>query len=234
MLQFSSIENTNHKYTCLYVYLSRGGIIMNKKFFTKVVVGTLMFTIGTTPLLNSSFAMQNEFNENKEQELQSSNDIDLYNIDPDTINDLTEFPYYNTYDYYYNSAEDGNERSVQYLYFYGKAALSELWKYKSVQNIMKFTAEETASAYIGQVAINGLPKVSTSNVVGYGYYETGYRVKSAQYLLKQYGYNIAVDGSFGPKIQAAVKNFKKLHKLTVDGYVGQKTLRELANGSIMG
>lgn len=50
---------------------------MNKKFFTKVVTGTLALVIGATPILNSSFAMQNEFNENEKQELQSSNNIDL-------------------------------------------------------------------------------------------------------------------------------------------------------------
>lgn len=206
---------------------------MNKKFFIKVVAGTLMCVIGATPILNSSFAMQNECNKEK-QELQSSNDIELYNINPDTIDDLTESPYYNNYDYYSSPGEDGNERSVQFLYYYGKAAISALWKFKSVQNIMKFTAQATGSAYIGQVAVNGLPKVSTSNVVGYGYYQTGYRVRTAQYLLRQHGYNIDVDGSFGPKTHAAVKSFQKLHKLTVDGYVGPKTWNELVNGPIMG
>lgn len=206
---------------------------MNKKFFTKVVTGTLALVIGATPILNSSFAMQNEFNENEKQELQSSNNIDLYSIDPDTIDDLTESPYYNNYDYYSSSVGDGNEKSVKFIYYYGKAAISALWKYKSVQNIMKFTAE-AAATYIGEVAVNGLPKVSTSNVVGYGYYQTGYRVRSAQYLLREHGYNIDMDGSYGPKTQAIVKSFQKLHKLSVDGFVEPKTWRELVNGPIMG
>lgn len=207
---------------------------MNKNFFTRVVAGTLMLVIGSTPILNSSFAMQNEFNTNEEQELQSSNNIDLYNIDPDTIDDLTESPYYNNYDYYSSSAGEGKERSVLYLYYYGRAALTALWRYKSVENIMKFTAQATASAYIGQVAVNGLPKVDTSTVVGYGYNETGYQVKTAQYLLKKHGYNIDIDGSYGPKTKAAIISFQKLHKLTVDGYVGTQTWTELVNGPIMG
>ncbi len=55
-------------------------------------------------------------------------------------------------------------------------------------------------------------------VVQYG--NTGERVRTIQYLLQQWGYSVAVDGSFGPGLLSAVKNFQSSHGLVADGYVG--------------
>lgn len=51
----------------------------------------------------------------------------------------------------------------------------------------------------------------------------GEYVRILQTKLKEKGYVISVDGSFGPKTLSAVKQFQKNNKLVVDGIVGPKT-----------
>lgn len=48
-------------------------------------------------------------------------------------------------------------------------------------------------------------------------------VANLQTTLNKYGYNLAVDGSFGPKTLAAVKDYQKKNGLAVDGMVGPQT-----------
>lgn len=61
-------------------------------------------------------------------------------------------------------------------------------------------------------------------------------VKTLQTLLNSFGYNLVVDGSWGPLTQAAVLDFQKNHKdysgrqLAVDGCVGQLTWGALQKG----
>lgn len=55
----------------------------------------------------------------------------------------------------------------------------------------------------------------------------GNDVKYLQDLLNYHGYTVNVDGIFGAKTEAAVKQFQKSRKLKVDGIVGQKTWNEL-------
>lgn len=50
-----------------------------------------------------------------------------------------------------------------------------------------------------------------------------------QYLLNQYGYNIATDGKFGVKTQNAVIDFQRNNGLTSDGIVGRNTWNALLN-----
>jgi peptidoglycan hydrolase-like protein with peptidoglycan-binding domain len=52
---------------------------------------------------------------------------------------------------------------------------------------------------------------------------TGENVKSVQYLLDGQGASIAVDGSFGPQTEAAVRTFQANRGLTSDGIVGNAT-----------
>ena len=52
-------------------------------------------------------------------------------------------------------------------------------------------------------------------------------VRELQKLLNAAGDNITVDGSFGSKTLAAVKDFQKRKGLTVDGIVGEKTIAAL-------
>ena len=59
----------------------------------------------------------------------------------------------------------------------------------------------------------------------------GYQVKVLQILLGGLGYACgAVDESFGPKVEQAVKKFQAEHELDTDGVVGVGTLNALLNG----
>jgi len=55
----------------------------------------------------------------------------------------------------------------------------------------------------------------------------GAAVKTLQQKLKAKGFNVSVDGDFGPKTAAAVKAFQKAQRLTSDGVVGPKTWAKL-------
>lgn len=59
---------------------------------------------------------------------------------------------------------------------------------------------------------------------------TGKQVKTLQCILVGYGYEIGtdpIDGSFGGKTDAGVRQYQKNHNLTVDGVVGQQTWTSL-------
>lgn len=53
--------------------------------------------------------------------------------------------------------------------------------------------------------------------------QTGNSVKWVQWELNESGYSLKVDGDFGRDTLAAVRNFQKTRKLSVDGIVGTKT-----------
>ena len=59
---------------------------------------------------------------------------------------------------------------------------------------------------------------------------TGQDVKWLQYEMNRRGYQISVDGIFGPKTEAAVKEYQKKQGLVVDGIVGARTRGELTAG----
>ncbi|WP_274448609.1 peptidoglycan-binding domain-containing protein [Priestia aryabhattai] len=52
-------------------------------------------------------------------------------------------------------------------------------------------------------------------------------VKELQQILKNAKYNVTVDGVFGPKTEAAVKQFQADHNLSADGIVGAMTWKVL-------
>lgn len=60
-------------------------------------------------------------------------------------------------------------------------------------------------------------------------------VKTLQHLLRAHGHIVAVDGIFGVRTNAAVRQFQAGHGLTVDGVVGKHTwpalVIEVAHGS---
>jgi len=49
---------------------------------------------------------------------------------------------------------------------------------------------------------------------------TGNAIKWIQYQLNLYGYKLVIDGIFGRKTDAAVKDFQENHHLVDDGIVG--------------
>jgi len=51
----------------------------------------------------------------------------------------------------------------------------------------------------------------------------GSEVKWLQWMLNRHGYNLQIDGIYGPKTLEAVKDFQKNHHLVVDSLVGKKT-----------
>lgn len=55
----------------------------------------------------------------------------------------------------------------------------------------------------------------------------GEEVKALQAHLVGYGYDLAVDGSFGSATEAAVKAYQKEQGLTVDGSVGPQTRKQM-------
>lgn len=57
--------------------------------------------------------------------------------------------------------------------------------------------------------------------------DRGKDVMYLQQLLNKKGYSLKVDGDFGPRTQAAVKQFQKSHHLTVDAIVGPATWNAL-------
>lgn len=57
--------------------------------------------------------------------------------------------------------------------------------------------------------------------------DSGDMVRWVQWYLKQYGFNIAVDGSFGSNTLNTVKNFQSLKGLEIDGMVGPLTKNKL-------
>jgi peptidoglycan hydrolase-like protein with peptidoglycan-binding domain len=52
---------------------------------------------------------------------------------------------------------------------------------------------------------------------------TGTKVEAIQYLLRQHGQDVVVDGDFGPQTEEAVRTFQGQKSLTVDGVVGTQT-----------
>ena len=63
--------------------------------------------------------------------------------------------------------------------------------------------------------------MATYNQVSYG--SKGSDVTELQKLLNNNGYNLTVDGQFGSKTQAAVKDYQQKNNLAVDGIVGTNT-----------
>ena len=53
----------------------------------------------------------------------------------------------------------------------------------------------------------------------------GHPVPALQYLLRDRGHHVTVDGIFGPKTEAAVEQFQIADQLHVDGIVGPQTWR---------
>lgn len=55
----------------------------------------------------------------------------------------------------------------------------------------------------------------------------GNEVRWLQWMLNRHGYNVQIDGIYGPRTLEAVKDFQKKHGLIVDGLVGKMTKSEL-------
>ena len=88
-------------------------------------------------------------------------------------------------------------------------------------------AEETCRGvclYLGQSYV---PRGNVGNYPTLRNGSNGNFVYLLQYILTQNGYNISVDGSFGPNTLNAVTSFQTANGLTADGLVGPNTWRTL-------
>jgi len=61
----------------------------------------------------------------------------------------------------------------------------------------------------------------------YGQGSSGENIRSIQYLLRQRGYSLDVDGIYGAATEAAVKDFQSKNGLSADGIVGPDTWSKL-------
>jgi peptidoglycan hydrolase-like protein with peptidoglycan-binding domain len=103
----------------------------------------------------------------------------------------------------------------------------------AVMTITATTAFTTAGAARAATAAPAAPKAQATQaapaaatltwpLVAQG--ATGERVAAIQYLLNQrIAAGLAVDGKFGPKTEAAIRDFQKRSGLPVDGKVGAQT-----------
>jgi len=75
--------------------------------------------------------------------------------------------------------------------------------------------------------VDGASVASNPSIYHLEYGDTGETVKCYQEKLKRAGYNIVVDGSFGPAMRSVVQQFQRDNKLTVDGLLGPATQKRL-------
>ncbi|MBW1598397.1 peptidoglycan-binding protein [Streptomyces sp. JJ38] len=108
----------------------------------------------------------------------------------------------------YSTAADG---------VFGSGTTAEVKSFQSDQGL-------TADGYVGS---DTWPELVVTVSSGH----TGSAVKAAQVLLNKYGYDLAVDGDFGPGTDSATRDFQSDQGLAVDGIVGPNTWRALTSGS---
>jgi peptidoglycan hydrolase-like protein with peptidoglycan-binding domain len=60
----------------------------------------------------------------------------------------------------------------------------------------------------------------------------GHPVPALQFLLRDQGHQVTVDGIFGPETEAAVRQFQIAEQLRADGIVGPQTWRALASSML--
>lgn len=106
------------------------------------------------------------------------------------------------------------------------------WQFTSKHSIPGVSGNVDASYWYDEIGnpkketeIKKNPYLKPSTTVRKGM--KGQAVKWVQWELVESGYKIAIDGDFGPKTLAAVKDFQKKHGLKVDGLVGPITIATL-------
>jgi peptidoglycan hydrolase-like protein with peptidoglycan-binding domain len=88
-----------------------------------------------------------------------------------------------------------------------------------------FTSSSTLIAYlkgVNQGSVN-----IYNDYVGYQGITSGSKVKVLQCLLCDANIVVAIDGSFGPSTDTAVRNFQSSHGLSADGMVGPNTWKSM-------
>ena len=102
---------------------------------------------------------------------------------------------------------------------YGRPRYGEKAPNESASTVTNTTTKETSTV---NIELKVLKKGAKNN-----------QVKTLQRVLYAMGYDLGekpIDGSFGPKTDAAVRKFQKDNKLEADGSVGAKTWAKLLKG----
>lgn len=96
------------------------------------------------------------------------------------------------------------------------------------------TGSSTFAALFGSSAVSSGSTSSSTSTASTDKLQSGDKgtaVKTMQTALKNLGYSITADGTYGPLTVAAVTTFQKQNGLTADGVAGEKTLSLLYSGS---
>lgn len=98
-------------------------------------------------------------------------------------------------------------------------------KYEYAQEVVNKTSKQNNPYNEPQVVVTSKAQAKKKKVTNYSC--KGNDAFWVQYELKESGYDIAVDGDFGPKSLKALIDFQKSSKLTQDGLCGAKTRKAL-------
>lgn len=96
----------------------------------------------------------------------------------------------------------------------------------NVNESLKLIQQAINTSYQAGLVVDGIWGVKTESQIKIHYLKRTMKnehVRVIQTLLKQIGYNIAVDGSYGPATEKVVMDFQKQKGLKVDGYCGVET-----------
>lgn len=145
----------------------------------------------------------------------------------------------------YDSMEDGVKGYFDFISTKRYANLKSASTPKEYLELIKKDGYATSSSYVNtnmscitkydldKYDWNNVQSVSNPYVLSDSIIKKGSKgesVKWLQYELNKRGYKLSVDGDFGAKTEAAVKDFQSKNKLVVDGIVGKNTIRSLTNG----
>ncbi len=140
----------------------------------------------------------------------------------------------------YSSMEEGVKGYFDFISTKRYANLKNATTAKEYLEFIKADGYATSSSYVnscmsvisrhdlerfddGAPVPVGNPYKRTDNIMKSG--SRGESVKWLQYVLNEKGYDLKIDGVFGPKTEQAVKDFQT--KVFVDGIVGELTLKKL-------
>ena len=112
--------------------------------------------------------------------------------------------------------------------FKASLALDNVWDNKDKQALVKAVQSELNALYRSWLTTDGIwgPKTKKAwREIGNG--NTSNLVLLAQIALIAHGYDIAADGIFGDKTEAATRDFQGKNALKVDGIIGPITMTKL-------
>lgn len=132
---------------------------------------------------------------------------------------------------------DAQKNSIVELckYLFDKYGINEIKGHKELYSTdcpgTNYPLQDIKNICASGTSISPLITVAavTSNLLKL--WSSGDAVRDLQNKLNKFGYNLTVDGVFGPNTFNAVQDFQGKHGLTVDGIVGSNTLAALDSAS---